>query len=54
MSCDYTNDNRSSIVDALSTMVVDGNQLKVFACTTTSGATAAAWLTSPATWWDWA
>ena len=31
MSCDYTNDNRSSIVDALSTMVVDGNQLKVFA-----------------------
>jgi len=31
VSCDYTNDNRSSIVDALSTMVVDGNQLKVFA-----------------------
>jgi glyceraldehyde 3-phosphate dehydrogenase len=31
VSCDYTNDNRSSIVDALSTMVVDDNQLKVFA-----------------------
>ena len=31
VSYDYTNDNRSSIVDALSTMVVDGNQLKVFA-----------------------
>ena len=31
MSYDYTNDNRSSIVDAPSTMVVDGNQLKVFA-----------------------
>ena len=31
VSCDYTNDNRSSIVDALSTMVVDGTQLKVLA-----------------------
>ena len=31
VSCDFTNDNRSSIVDALSTMVVDGTQLKVFA-----------------------
>ena len=31
MSCDYTNDSRSSIIDAPSTMVVDGNQLKVFA-----------------------
>lgn len=31
VSCDYTNDNRSSIIDALSTMVVDGTQLKVFA-----------------------
>ena len=31
VSCDYTNDARSSIVDALSTMVVDDNQLKVFA-----------------------
>ena len=31
VSCDYTNDNRSSIIDAPSTMVVDGNQLKVFA-----------------------
>ena len=31
VSADYTNDNRSSIVDALSTMVVDCNQLKVFA-----------------------
>ena len=26
VSCDYTNDNRSAIVDALSTMVVDGNR----------------------------
>ncbi|MFZ5962679.1 ArsJ-associated glyceraldehyde-3-phosphate dehydrogenase [Thalassococcus sp. BH17M4-6] len=31
VSCDYTNDPRSSIVDAPSTMVVDGTQLKVFA-----------------------
>ena len=31
VSCDYTNDNRSSIIDALSTMVIDGTQLKVFA-----------------------
>ena len=31
VSCDYINDNRSSIIDALSTMVVDDNQLKVFA-----------------------
>ena len=31
VSCDYTNDNRSAIIDALSTMVVDGTQLKVFA-----------------------
>ena len=31
VSCDYTNDNRSTIIDALSTMVVDGTQLKVFA-----------------------
>ena len=31
VSCDYTNDDRSSIVDALSTMVVDDTQLKVFA-----------------------
>ena len=31
VSCDYTNDNRSSIIDALSTMVVDHKQLKVFA-----------------------
>ena len=31
VSCDYTNDSRSSIIDAPSTMVVDGNQLKVFA-----------------------
>ena len=31
VSCDYTNDDRSSFVDALSTMVVDDTQLKVFA-----------------------
>ena len=31
VSCDYTNDPRSSIVDAPSTMVVDGTQVKVFA-----------------------
>ena len=31
VSCDFTNDARSSIIDALSTMVVDGTQLKVFA-----------------------
>ena len=31
MSCDYTNDPRSSIVDAPSTMVIDGSQVKVLA-----------------------
>jgi glyceraldehyde 3-phosphate dehydrogenase len=31
VSVDYTNDGRSSIVDAASTMVVDGNQVKVLA-----------------------
>ena len=31
MSTDYTNDVRSTIVDAPSTMVVQGNMLKVYA-----------------------
>ncbi|TLP64391.1 ArsJ-associated glyceraldehyde-3-phosphate dehydrogenase [Parasedimentitalea maritima] len=31
VSSDYTNDKRSSIIDALSTMVVNGTQLKVYA-----------------------
>jgi glyceraldehyde 3-phosphate dehydrogenase len=31
VSVDYTNDPRSSIIDALSTMVIDGIQVKVFA-----------------------
>ena len=31
VSCDYTNDPRSSIIDALSTMVVSGTQVKVYA-----------------------
>jgi len=31
VSVDYLNDPRSSIVDALSTMVIDGSQLKVYA-----------------------
>jgi len=31
VSTDYTNDPRSSIIDALSTMVVNGTQLKVYA-----------------------
>jgi glyceraldehyde 3-phosphate dehydrogenase len=31
VSTDYTNDERSSIVDALSTMVVNGTQVKVYA-----------------------
>jgi glyceraldehyde 3-phosphate dehydrogenase len=31
VSVDYVNDNRSAIVDALSTMVVNGTQLKVYA-----------------------
>jgi len=31
VSCDYTNDARSSIVDALSTMVVNGTQVKIYA-----------------------
>ena len=31
VSCDYKGDNRSSIVDALSTLVVDGTQVKIYA-----------------------
>ena len=31
MSVDYLNDPRSSIVDALSTMVIDDTQVKVYA-----------------------
>ena len=31
VSCDYTNDPRSGIVDAPSTMVVNGTQVKVYA-----------------------
>jgi glyceraldehyde 3-phosphate dehydrogenase len=31
VSADYVNDPRSSIVDALSTMVIDGTQVKVYA-----------------------
>jgi glyceraldehyde 3-phosphate dehydrogenase len=31
VSADYTNDTRSSIVDALSTLVVNGTQVKVYA-----------------------
>jgi glyceraldehyde 3-phosphate dehydrogenase len=31
VSCDYTNDPRSSIIDALSTLVVNGTQVKVYA-----------------------
>jgi len=31
VSADYTNDDRSAIIDALSTMVVNGTQLKIFA-----------------------
>ena len=31
VSTDYTNDTRSSIIDAPSTMVVNGTQLKVYA-----------------------
>lgn len=30
VSSDYTNDTRSGIIDALSTMVVNGTQLKVY------------------------
>ena len=31
VSADYVNDSRSSIVDALSTMVIDGTQVKIYA-----------------------
>ena len=31
VSCDYTNDPRSAIVDAPSTMVVDDTQVKIYA-----------------------
>ena len=31
VSCDYVNDDRSTIVDAQSTMVVNGTQVKIYA-----------------------
>ena len=31
VSVDYLNDSRSAVIDGLSTLVVDGSQLKVFA-----------------------
>ncbi|NBZ89416.1 ArsJ-associated glyceraldehyde-3-phosphate dehydrogenase [Stagnihabitans tardus] len=31
VSCDFTNDPRSSVIDALSTMVINGTQVKVYA-----------------------
>ena len=31
VSADYVNDTRSSIIDALSTMVVNGTQVKIYA-----------------------
>ncbi|MEQ3625906.1 MAG: ArsJ-associated glyceraldehyde-3-phosphate dehydrogenase [Celeribacter sp.] len=31
VSCDYTNDPRSAIIDAPSTMVIDGTQVKIYA-----------------------
>ena len=31
VSVDYVNDNRSTIVDALSTMVINGTQVKIYA-----------------------
>jgi glyceraldehyde 3-phosphate dehydrogenase len=31
VSCDYTNDPRSSIIDGLSTMVINGTQVKIYA-----------------------
>ena len=31
VSCDFTNDPRSSIIDALSTMVINGTQVKIYA-----------------------
>jgi glyceraldehyde 3-phosphate dehydrogenase len=31
VSSDYTNDTRSSIIDAPSTMVVNGTQVKIYA-----------------------
>ena len=31
VSCDFTNDPRSAVVDALSTMVINGTQVKVYA-----------------------
>ena len=31
MSCDYCGDPRSAIVDALSTMVTNGTQVKIYA-----------------------
>jgi glyceraldehyde 3-phosphate dehydrogenase len=31
VSCDFTNDPRSAVVDALSTMVINGTQVKIYA-----------------------
>jgi glyceraldehyde 3-phosphate dehydrogenase len=31
VSCDFTNDPRSSVIDALSTMVINGTQVKIYA-----------------------
>jgi glyceraldehyde 3-phosphate dehydrogenase len=31
VSTDYTNDTRSSIIDALSTQVIDGTMVKIYA-----------------------
>lgn len=31
VSCDYTNDPRSSVIDAMSTMVINGTQVKIYA-----------------------
>ena len=46
VSMDFKGDPRSSIIDSASTMVLDGDLVKVIAGTTTSGATAAASPTS--------
>ena len=46
VSVDFKDDPRSGIVDALSTMVVNGTQVKILAGMTTNGATRTGWSNS--------
>ena len=53
VSSDFKSHPASSIVDALSTMVMEGTQVKSCRGTTTSGPTACAWVTCARAWRRW-